>query len=79
MDEQQMKQIMVTVVGVATDELTDFELAVLNNVVQLNVDPHGRDFDYDKIKALFTEKGGTRMHNETKLALSAVVNRRLAK
>lgn len=77
MDEQQMRQIMVTTVGVVTDELTDLELATLNNVAQLNMDPHDRVFDYDKVKALFTEGDGTRMHKETRLALSIIVNWRL--
>lgn len=77
MNEQQMRQVMA--VSMSTDELTDLELAVLNNVAQLNMDPRGRVFDYDRVRALFTESDGTRMHHETKLALSAVVNRRLAK
>ena len=77
MDEQKMKLSMAAIVDMATEELTDLELAILNNVAQLGMDPHDRAFDYEEVKSLFTEKDGTRMHEETKAALAAVVNRRL--
>ncbi len=77
MDEQQIRQIMIASVDMITDKLTNLELAVLNSVAQLGTSPHGRAFDYDKVKVLFTVGNGTRMHEETKLALSAIVNRRL--
>jgi hypothetical protein len=72
-----MDEIMAIAVNVATKELTDLELAALNNVAQVNMDPRGRIFDYDDVKHLFTEMNGTRMHEETKRALALVVNRRL--
>jgi hypothetical protein len=59
------------------NDLSDIELAVLNNVAQLDQDPHGRLFDYEKVKELFTERNGERMHEETKVALADVVNIRL--
>ncbi len=74
--EQGMRWI-IAIVDIVTEELTTLELAVLNNVAQLDMDPHGRAFDYDKIESLFTEKTGSRMHEETKVALAAVVNQRL--
>jgi len=78
MNEQEMKQTMAINVDITTKDLTDLELAELNNVVQLDMDPHGRIFDYDKVEALFTING-VRTHEETKAALAMVVNRRLAK
>lgn len=79
MDEQEMKQTIIISVDMITEQLTDLELAVLNNVGQLDMDPRGRVFDYDKVKALFTINNGTRMHEETKAALAAVINQRLNK
>lgn len=77
MDEETMRNIMSATVSIACDELTDLELAVLNNVVQLGGSPHDRIFDYEAVKGLFTEENGTRMHEETKLALESVVASRL--
>ena len=64
-------------VALVCQELSDIELAVLNNVAQCDFDPHGRLFDYERVKHLFTEAGGTQMHEETKQALAMVVGRRL--
>ncbi len=72
-------QIMSALVTLTCDELSDIELAVLNNTAQLDQDPHDRLFDYDKVKGLFTEHNGIRMHKETKIALANVVNIRLGK
>lgn len=77
MNEQEMKGIMFVNVDMITEGLTNLELAMLNIVSQLNEDPHGRLFDYDKVSPLFTENKEKRMHKETKTALAAVVNRRL--
>lgn len=79
MNENQMMGIMATVVDMICDKLTDLELAVLNNCVQLDSDPHGRLFDYETVKMLFTENNGTRAHDVTKEALARVVNARLEK
>jgi hypothetical protein len=57
--------------------LTDLELAALNNVVQLDMDPHGRIFDYNKVAGLFSEANGTRAHSMTKDALATIVLKRL--
>jgi len=77
MDEQQMRQIMAATVAVTTAELSDTELIVLNLVAQTDQDPHGRKFDYKLVEGLFTEDSGTKMHPETKIALTNVVNSRL--
>lgn len=77
MDKNQMRVIMAAQVSLVCEELTDLELAVLNNVVQLDGNPRGRLFDYEKVKGLFTERDGTKAHDEVKVALAAVVNSRL--
>jgi hypothetical protein len=77
MSEQQMQAIMASAVHVACSHLTDDELAALNLVAQLDIDPHNRVFDYNRVAHLFTERNGTKMHEETKNALAQVVNMRL--
>lgn len=77
MNENQMMSIMATVVNMTCDKLTDLELAALNNCVQLDMNPHDRIFDYEKVKSLFTEANGTKAHDVTKEALARVVNSRL--
>ena len=77
MTEQELQTIMRASVALVCGELTDLELAVLNNVAQLDGDPHGRLFDYNKVAMLFDQANGMRMHDETKKALAAVVNARL--
>jgi hypothetical protein len=80
MDENTMRQIMINCVSLVCDQLSDAELAVLNNVAQLDQNPHdheGELFDYEKVKSLFTAVNGTRMHEETKVALASIVNYRL--
>ena len=76
MDEQQMRATMSAVVSLTCQNLTNDELAALYLVATMNGDPHNRIFDYKKVKPLFTEANGTRMHDETKRALSAVLTRR---
>jgi hypothetical protein len=75
-DEQIMQARMAAVVAMAVQDLTDEELAVLNLCAQLDQNPHGRIFDYEKVSSLFTENG--KMHPVTKEALARVVNHRLA-
>lgn len=77
MDEMIMRQIVIKGVSLICNELSDLELAVLNNIAQLDGDPRNRLFDYEKVEGLFTEANGTRMHNETKIALASIVNNRL--
>lgn len=66
MNEQQMQAKMAAVVAV---------VAALNLCAQLDQNPHGRIFEYEKVSSLFTENG--KMHIATKEALARVVNRRL--
>jgi hypothetical protein len=75
-DEQQMQAMMAASVAMAVQDLTNEELVVLNLCAQLDQDPHGRIFDYEKVSSLFTENG--KMHTATKEALARVVNHRLA-
>lgn len=77
MSEEDLTRIMQTAVRIICDQLNDAELAVLNNVAQMDIDPHGRLFDYAAVSMLFTQDNGTRMHTETKRALAAVVLQRL--
>jgi hypothetical protein len=76
MDEQAMREIMAKTVYVCTRNLTDDELLVLSTVAITDADPHGRLFDYEKVAHLFTQDNGTRMHEETKVALFRVVSTR---
>jgi hypothetical protein len=78
MNEQQMQAIMASAVQVACSNLTDDELVALNMVAQLNMDPTTHAF-YSKAAHLFTERNGTKMHEETKNTLARVVNMRLEK
>ncbi len=69
--------VMYTIVSIVCDQLTDLELAVLNNVAQLDQSPFNRLFDYGKVASLFTEAEGTRMHDATKEMLAKCVMERL--
>jgi hypothetical protein len=75
-DEQQMQVRMAASVAMAVQGLTDEELEVLSSCVQLDQDPHGRIFDYEKVSSLFTENG--KMRPATKEALAQAVELRLA-
>jgi hypothetical protein len=77
MDKLQMRGTMRAAVALATQHLSDDDLASLNRVAQLESDPRGRPW-YQHVAHLFTEADGTRMNNETKDALAAVALRRLA-
>ncbi len=77
MTEAKIRATMFAAVLLAVEELNDTELAALNIVAQLDSDPRGRLFDYDAVAHLFDQDNGTRMHDETKQALAAVVLRRL--
>ncbi len=78
MNEDKMKAVMANIVSIACDKLTDKELAVLNIVAMFDQLPHNRLFDYEKVKSLFTQNDGTKMHEETKIALAVTVNSRLS-
>ena len=77
--EEKNRANMYAIVSLVCDKLSDIELNVLSLVAQFDQDPHDRLFDYDKVVSLFTENKGTKMHDETKLALMAVVDDRLLK
>lgn len=77
MIEKELHQSMIAMVALTCNRLSDLELATLNLTAQLNQDPYGRIFDYEEVKILFTEQNGTRMHDETKDALTAIVMQRL--
>jgi hypothetical protein len=67
----QTSTLLIPIVSEATEDLTDAELAALNEAVQTGRDPHSIS-GYPKISDLFTENGGTRMHRDTRVALAAV-------
>jgi hypothetical protein len=68
--------LLIPIVSVATEDLTEAELAALNEAVQTGRDPHSIS-GYPKISDLFTAERGTRMHRETRVALAAVTLSRL--
>jgi len=70
--------LLIPIVSVATEDLTDAELVALNDAAQAGRDPHSIG-GYPKISDLFTENGGTRMHRETRVALAAVTLSRLTR
>lgn len=76
--EATIKENILAAVIRTCKELSDIELAALNTIAQLDLDPHNRLFDYEKVKHLFTEENGTQMHTETKIALAAIANIRLS-
>lgn len=55
----------------AMKELTHDELLAMNLCILMGSNPVGR-LGYDKIKTLFTEDNGTRMHAETKEAFLSI-------
>lgn len=63
-------------VSLACQALSDLELAAIHNAAQTNFDPRPV-MGYDKVKYLFTEQGGLRMHDEVLACLSTIVLRRL--
>jgi hypothetical protein len=68
--------LLIPIVSVATEDLTDAELVALNDVVQSGRDPQSIG-GYPMISDLFTENCGTQMHRETRIALAAVTLTRL--
>jgi hypothetical protein len=69
---------MDSIVNFVCANLSDLELVEIDIVAQADQDPRNRLFDYNKVSSLFTEAGGTRMHQETKDSLARVVLSRLA-
>lgn len=72
------RQTVRVAVAMACERLTDLELAAINNMAQVDWDPQ-RVSGYEKVKHLFTEANGTRMHGDVKDALASVVLERLAR
>lgn len=69
---------MFQIVAVATADLTDAELAGINQIVQTHGDPR-RTPSYAKVRDLFTESGGASLHSATRQALAAVTLYRLTR
>ena len=81
MNDEQLHRTMYAVVSLATKDLTDLELAVLNNVAQLDGDPR-ITLGSEKYLHLFDTKdanGRPCMASETKAALASVVLNRLSR
>jgi hypothetical protein len=72
----QTSTLLIPIVRTATEDLTEAELAALNEAVQTGRDPRLLD-GYAQLRDLFTENGGSRMHRETRVALAAVTLSRL--
>lgn len=70
-----MNPQIASVIALATKDLSNIELAALNNVAQIGANPSGINC-YEKVKHLFTEANGTKMHSEALDALAKIVNRR---
>jgi hypothetical protein len=68
--------LLIPIVWLATADLTDVELAALNDVAQTGRDPHSIG-SYPQVSDLFIEDNGSRMHRETRVALAAVTLARL--
>jgi hypothetical protein len=67
----QTSTLLIPILSAATEDLTEAELAALNEAVQMGHDPHSLG-GYAQLRDLFTENGGSRMHRETRVALAAV-------
>jgi hypothetical protein len=80
MTEAHMHSVMYAVVSLATKDLDDLELAVLNNVAQTDGDPRvtiGSEKYLHLFDSVFPD-GKPRMAEETKRALASVVLKRLS-
>jgi hypothetical protein len=77
MHEEQLHAIMSSQVAVSCADLAPDEWAALSLAVQLDMDARGRA-GYEKVRHLFTEAGGTRMHDETKRAFLNLAYRQLS-
>jgi hypothetical protein len=72
----QTSTLLIPIVQAATEDLNIAELAALNEAVQTGRDPRPLD-SYARLRDLFTENAGSRMHCETRVALAAVTLSRL--
>jgi hypothetical protein len=69
---------ILQIVAVATADLSDSELVDMNQIVQIHGDPR-RTTGYLKLRDLFTQGGGTRLHPATQQALAALTLDRLTR
>lgn len=69
-------QIMVRTMRLVTDKLTLGELSALYLAAVQGFDPTPVE-GYEKAKPLFTERGGTRMHQATLEAFGFIVDERM--
>lgn len=72
MSEHDLSAGMYATVRGVTDRLTDHELLAINFAAQFGTNPRAV-IGYDKASLLFTEQGGTRMHEDTRRILAAIV------
>jgi hypothetical protein len=77
-EQSDYAQIMATTVGVTCSKLTDIELNSIYMCALLGMNPD-QVGGYDRIKSLFTEDNGTRMHQTTLDALGVVWESRCGK
>ncbi len=68
--------LLIPIVQIATEDLTEAELVALNEAAQAGRDPRSIG-SYPRISDLFTENDGSRMHRETRSALATVTLSRL--
>ncbi len=71
-----MNDPLATTVNYTCNQLTDIELAMLNNFVQMDIDPREQPW-YDKVKPLFTESSGSKAHTAIKEHIAYNVLKRL--
>ncbi len=71
-----MRNLYCTLVSMSCEQLTDLELAAINDAAQAGFDPRPVR-GYEKIKHLFTESEGLKMHSDGLDALAGVVLQRL--
>ncbi len=63
----------IIAVDLACIGLSDPLIIALNKIVQADENPCDKEFYNDRVKHLFTEANGTKMHPETKRALAQKV------
>lgn len=76
MREDRMDKNVLTGVRQATKDLTIDELVALCLLAWAGVDPREMDW-YEKVKGLFTEAGGTKVHSEVMKALDIIITERI--
>ncbi len=74
-----MNASLAAMVEIATEHMSDSDLAALNLCAQMGTDPRNRVFDFQQVEYLFTEtrNGIPCMHEEMRRALASVLLQRL--